>query len=55
MKVYLGVGVVGVPRRPQTLLATDVPHQEVCILHDDLFNVTADGRRRVDDLFHQAA
>lgn len=51
---HLSVGVVGVPRGPQRLLASNVPHQEVSVLHHDFFHVAADGGRRVHHLLHQA-
>lgn len=40
---HLGVCVVGVPRRAQGLLPTDVPHQEARVVHHDLLHVAADG------------
>lgn len=50
---HLCVGVVGVPRGSQGLLASDVPHQEVGVLHHYFFHVASNGGWRMDDLVHQ--
>lgn len=50
---HLGVGVVGVPRGPERLLPSYIPHQEVGVLHHDFLHVAPDGGRCVDHLIHQ--
>lgn len=50
----LCVCVICVPRRPQRLLATDVPHEKVCIVHNNLFHVASDCWGGVDHLIHGA-
>lgn len=49
----LRVGVVSGPGGSEALLATQVPHDKVNVLPDDLFDVGADGRRSVDHLVHE--
>ena len=43
VRTYLSVGVVGVPGGPERLLAPNIPHEEVGVLHHYLLHVAADG------------
>lgn len=50
---HLGVGVVGVPRGSQGLLASNVPHQEMSVLHHNFFHIASNGGWCMDNLVHQ--
>lgn len=52
---HLCIGVVGVPGRPERLLSSYIPHQEVCVLHHYFLHIASDGGRRMDHLVHKAA
>lgn len=49
----LCVGIVGVPGRPERLLTSNVPHQEVGVFHYDFFHITSDRGRRMDNFVHE--
>lgn len=48
----LCVCVICIPRRPQGLLATDVPHEKVRVVDNNLLDVASDCWGGVDDLIH---
>lgn len=49
---YLCVCVICVPRWPKGLLATNVPHEKMCVVHHNLLHIASDRRRGVDHLIH---
>jgi len=51
--VYLCIGVIRIPGGSKWFLASEVPHDEVDVLPDDLLHVRPDRRRRLHHLVHE--